>query len=147
MVKTMRVLAVVLIMLLAACNRGDKNAWAWDMDPRLASMAEWAYDCMLDVTDLEPSVLPVPNVLGVDEPWGNGAVGTFYRSSRHIKVQITRPETHVVDIMLHEMGHDGDYRVNGKYTGEDYANWVNNQCRESVRPDIYPAPLIDWEAE
>ncbi len=135
-----------LLLIVAACGRGgNDNPWTWDMDPRLANLAEWSYACMLDVTGLAATnTLPVPNVQGVDEPWGNGAFGTYYSSSRHIRVQITRPESHVVDIILHEMGHDGDRRVNGKSTGEGYANWVNNQCRESNMPSIYPAPAIQW---
>jgi len=117
------------------------------MDPRLAALATWSYACMLDVTGLAASnTLSVPNVQGVDAAWGKGVIGTFYHSSRSIRVQITRPEGHVVNIVLHEMGHDGDWRVNGKSDDEDYANWVNNQCKESARPSIYPAPLIDWDA-
>jgi len=137
------------MLLLTACgSRGDGRAWKIDMDPRLADLAEWSYACMLDVTGLaDGNTLPVPNVQGVDASWGKGVVGTYYHSSRSIRVQITRPETHVVDIILHEVGHDGDWRKHGKSNDEDYANWVNNQCRESVRPDIYPAPRIDWDAE
>ena len=141
---------ILVFLLLAGCNRGGGNAddWTIRMDPRLASLAVWAYDCMLDVTGLaDGNTLPAPPVRGVDEQWGNGIVGTFYHSSRSIRVQITRPETHVVDITLHEMGHDGDFRLNGKSTGEDFANSVNNQCRERNMPGIYPAPPIDWDAE
>ena len=117
----------------------------WKMDPRLNDLALWAYACMLDVTGLEEeNYLPVPNVKGVDAPWGNGAIGTFSMPSRSIKVQITRPYKHLVDIMLHEMGHDGDWRKHGKSTGEYYANWVNAMCKESVRPDFYPAPKVRW---
>ena len=124
----------------------NRQKTMWKMDPRLRPLAKWAYACMLDVTDLEASnKLPVPNVKGVDEPWGGGFFGTFYMPSRNIKVQITRPYKHLVDIMLHEMGHDGDWRKHGKSTGEDYANWVNNQCKENVRPDFYPAPKINWD--
>ena len=123
----------------------NKEASKWKMDPRLNDLAEWAYTCMLDVTGLEKeNALPCPKVRGVDAPWGSGAFGAFYMPSRSIKVQITRPYKHLVDIMLHEMGHDGDWRKHGKSTGEDYANWVNQQCKESVRPDFYPAPKVDW---
>ncbi len=141
-----RMLMALLLVVAAGCNRDSRNnSWEWDMDPRLERLALWAYDCMLDVAGLAAgNTLPVPNVQGVDEPWGERVVGTFYHASRHIRVQITRPESHVVDIILHEMGHDADWRVNGKYTGEDYATWVNQQCRENVRPAIYPAPRIDW---
>ena len=122
-----------------------REASKWKMDPRLDELARWAYACMLDVTGLsEANDLPCPNVKGVDAPWGNSAVGTFSMPSRSIKVQITRPYKHLVDIMLHEMGHDGDWRLHGKSTGEDYANWVNRMCKESVRPDFYPAPKVDW---
>ncbi len=141
-----RILMVLLLVVAAGCNRDSrKNSWTFDMDPRLARLAEWSYACMLDAAGLaEGNTLPVPNVQGVDEPWGDRVVGTFYHASRAIRVQITRPESHVVDIILHEMGHDADWRVNGKYTGEDFANSINNKCKESVRPDIYPAPPIDW---
>ena len=123
--------------------RKKKKEPRWEMDPRLNDLALWAYACMLDVTGLsEANALPVPNVKGVSAPWGSGAFGTFYMPSRSIKVQITRPYAHLVDIMLHEMGHDGDWRKHGKSTGEDYANWVNDQCKESVRPDFYPAPKV-----
>ena len=123
--------------------RKKREQMMWKMDPRLRPLAEWAYACMLDVTDLaKGNKLPVPNVKGVDAPWGNGAFGTFYMPSRSIKVQITRPYKHLVNIMLHERGHDGDRRLHGKSTGEDYANWVNQQCLESVRPDFYPAPAL-----
>ncbi len=124
----------------------------WKMDPRLKDLSKWAYACMLDVTGLDPDELPVPPVKGVDEPWGsNNAFGTYYSNFddvtvRSIKVQITRPYAHLVDIMLHEMGHDADQRIHGKSTGEDYANWVNKACKESARPDFYPAPEIDWDA-
>ena len=123
----------------------NREASKWKMDPRLDELARWAYACMLDITGLVAfKNLPCPNVKGVDAPWGNGVVGTFSMPSRSIKVQITRPYKHLVDIMLHEMGHDADFRVNGKSTGEDYANWVNQQCKESVRPDFYPAPKVRW---
>ncbi len=125
----------------------SKKKSKWSMDPRLEPLALWAYDCMCDVVKLDPKHLPVPKVRGVDESWGNGNVGTFIMPSRSIKVQITSPYANLVDIMLHEMGHDGDWRKHGKSTGEDYANWVNQQCKESVRPDFYPAPRIDWEAQ
>ena len=139
---------ILMLLLVVGCGqRGNVDDWTIDMDPRLADLAVWAYDCMLDVTGLAASnTLSVPNVQGVDAAWGKGVIGTFYHSSRSIRVQITRPEGHVVNIVLHEMGHDGDWRVNGKSDDEDYANWVNNQCKESARPSIYPAPLIDWDA-
>jgi len=130
---------IVMLGLLSSCNRGD-----WDMDPRLANLAEWAYECAMDATGLDPDELPVPPVLGVDEPWGDGAWGSYNWPSRRIRVQITRPEAHVANILLHEMGHDADFRLNGGSGGEAYANDINNQCRERNRPDIYPAPPIDW---
>ncbi len=152
MIRSLAKLTIALaLLLLAGCHvnkRGD-DSWLWDMDPRLASLSEWAYSCMLDVTGLEPGKLPIPPVGGVDKPWGDGNVGTFYWPSRYIKVQITRPETHVVNIILHEMGHDGFERVVGEGSQEDredYANWVNDSCRERNMPDIYPAPPIDWDA-
>ena len=132
--------AIVAVGFLFLKKKRESSKWK--MDPRLNELAQWAYACMLDVTGLEG--LPCPKVKGVDAPWGNGAFGTFYMPSRSIKVQITRPYKHLVDIMLHEMGHDGDWRLNGKSTGEDYANWVNAQCKESVRPDFYPAPKVKW---
>ena len=140
---------ILVLLLIAGCGqRGNIDDWTIRMDPRLADVQVWAYACMLDVTGLaEGNTLPVPPVQGVDESWGNGIVGTYYRSSRSIRVQITRPETHVLRIILHENGHDGDWRVNGKSDGEDYANWVNSQCRERNMPSIYPAPRIDWDAE
>ena len=139
------VAALAVVALGFYFLRRNKQKTMWKMDPRLNDLALWAYACMLDVTGLaEDNSMPVPNVKGVDAPWGNGAFGMFYMPSRDIKVQITRPYKHLVDIMLHEMGHDGDFRVNGKSTGEDYANWVNQQCKESVRPDFYPAPKVDW---
>ena len=124
----------------------NKQKTMWKMDPRLEPLALWAYACMEDVTGLKASTskFPVPNVKGVDAPWGNSAVGTFSMPSRSIKVQITRPYKHLVDIMLHEMGHEGDWRKHGESTGETYANWVNQQCKESVRPDFYPAPKVKW---
>lgn len=145
-----KLIPAVLLVVTAGCNRdrGDADDWRITMDPRLKNLAEWSYACMLDVTGLaDDNKLPVPPVQGVDEPWGNGVFGTFYHSSRAIRVQITRPETHVVNIINHEMGHDGDRRVNGKNTGEDYANWVDAQCREKNMPGIYPAPAIDWDAK
>ena len=140
---------ILVLLLIAGCGqRGNSDAWTIRMDPRLAPLAVWAYDCMLDVTGLAAgNTLAVPPVRGVAEPWGNGAFGTYYWPSRSIQVQITRPETHVVNIMLHEMGHDADFRLNGKSTGEDFANSVNNQCLERNMPSIYPAPRIDWDAE
>ena len=70
----------------------NREASKWKMDPRLNDLALWAYACMLDVTDLKDSNnLPVPNVKGVDEPWGNRAFGSFAMPSRNIRVQITRP--------------------------------------------------------
>ena len=141
-------------IILAACAivgagfyflKKKRETSKWKMDPRLDELARWAYACMMDVTDLKENVtMPVPHVKGVDAPWGNGAFGTFYFPSRCIKVQITRPYKHLVDIMLHEMGHDGDWRKHGKSTGEDYANWVNSMCKESIRPDFYPAPKVKW---
>ncbi len=140
-----------LLLIVAACgSRGDDDAWRIDMDPRLANLAAWSYACMLDVTGLAAiNTLPAPNVQGVDEPWGDGNIGTFYHSSRSIRVQITRPESHVVRIINHENGHDADWRLHGKKAkdNEDYANWVEQQCRENAKPDIYPAPRIDWEAK
>ncbi len=138
---------LVLLALLAGCGGGgggggDGN---WGMDPRLKEMANWAYDCMVEVTGLKPGARSTPKVKGVNEPWGSkGAFGTYYWPSRRIKVQITRPYDHLVDIMLHEMGHDAGHRLNTD--SEDYANWVNNECRKKVRPGIYPAPPIDWDA-
>ncbi len=142
---------ILIMFLLTACGqRGNVDAWTIRMDPRLADLQVWAYNCMLDVTGLaDGNTLPPPPVQGVDEPWGNGYFGAYYRSSaskRFIRVQITRPEPHVARIILHEDGHDGDWRVNGKSTGEDYANWVERQCREENMPSIYPAPPIDWDA-
>ncbi len=141
---------LILLMLLAACNRGGGNEedWIIRMDPRLADMQVWSYACMLDVTGLAATnKLPPPNVQGVDKPWGDGVVGQFFYSSRSIRVKITQPYSHVVNILHHENGHDGDWRVNGKSDNEAYANWVNDQCRERNMPDIYPAPPIDWDAE
>lgn len=139
---------LVLLALLVGCGSsgggGDRDAPNWPMDPRLANMAEWAYDCMLDVTDLNPNELPTPKVRGVNEPWEGGAFGSYYWPSRRIKAQITRPYDHLVDIMLHEMGHDAGHRLNTN--SENYANWVNDVCRKAARPDIYPAPPIDWDA-
>jgi len=143
-------LLVLLLVAVSGCNRdrGDASGWKIDMDPRLAALQAFSYACMLDVTGLAATnTLPPPNVRGVDEPWGNGAFGEYYSASRSIQVQITRPYNHLVNILAHENGHDGDRRVNGKNTGEDYANWVDSQCREKNMPDIYPAPPIDWEAE
>ncbi len=139
---------ILVLLLLAGCGqRGNADDWTIRMDPRLADLAVWAYDCMLDVTGLaDGNTLPPPNVQGVDAPWGNGIVGTYYHASRAVRVQITRPESHVKDILLHENGHDGDWRLNGKSDDEDYANWVNDQCRERNMPSIYPAPPIDWDA-
>ncbi len=145
-----------LVMLLAACSPGDKdsNFFGWDMDPRLAELQAWSYKCMLDVTGLAATnTLPPPPVLGVDKSWGNGFVGQYYRATRkkrYIKVQITRPYAHVVNILHHENGHDGFVRVIGEGTQkeiEDYANWIDSQCREKNMPSIYPAPPIDWETK
>ncbi len=142
--------ALVLVLLVAGCNRDSRdNSWFWDMDPRLAARAEWAYACMLDVTGLAATnTLPVPPVQGVNEPWGRGAFGEFYKSGakRFVRAQITRPDSHVSQILIHEFGHDADWRLHGKSTGEDYANWVEIQCREKNMPGIYPAPRIDWDA-
>ncbi len=125
--------------------RKKKKEPKWPMDPRLKPLAEWAYACMLDVTGLsEENELPPPNVKGIDSSQGDRVWGTFYMPSRSIQVTINRPYEHLVNIMLHEMGHDGDWRLHGKSTGEDYANWVNQQCLESVRPDFYPAPKVRW---
>ncbi len=141
----MKHILIIAAFILAGCSNSNR---VWDMDPRLANLAEWAYACMLDVTGLDPDELPVPPVLGVDEPWGEaGYFGTYYSNSsdvsrRRIKVQITRPYAHLVNIMLHEMGHDGGHRLGTN--SEEYANWINEQCSENVRPEFYPAPPIDW---
>ncbi len=148
MIKAMNKLIPALLMLgvLAGCG-GGKGSNGWHMDPRLSNLAEWAYACMLDVTGLEPGEMPVPPVLGVDEPWGakKNKIGSFSKGSRFIRVQITRPYGHLVNIVLHEMGHDGDERVNGQTVSEDYAIWVRQQCSEAMRPDIYPAPPVNWD--
>ena len=144
-----KLIPVVLLAVLVGCgSSGGKGSNGWPMDPRLANLAQWAYACMLDVTGLKPGEMPVPNVRGVDEPWGpeKNKIGSFFIGSRFIQVQITRPYSHLVNIMLHEMGHDGDARVNGETVNEDYAVWVRQQCSEALRPDIYPAPPVDWDA-
>jgi len=139
-----RIFGILLALVLVGCSNGNRNSGPnWSMDPRLKAQAEWAYACALEVSGLEG--MTVPKVEGVDEPWGSiGAFGMYWWPSRHIRVQITRPPEHVVNIMLHEMGHDVGYRLGDR--SEDYANWINNQCKEKMRPDIYPAPPIDWDA-
>ena len=137
-------IAAVIVAVGLYFLKRKRETSKWAMDPRLKPLAEWAYACMCDVVQLDPKRLPVPNVKGVDSPWFDGVFGSFYMPTRDIKVQITRPYAHLVDIMLHEMGHDGDHRKHGKSTGEDYANWVNSMCKESVRPDFYPAPEVRW---
>ena len=140
---------LTMVATITSCSSrssGDLR-FDWDMDPRLAALQEWSYACVMEVSGLDPNELPAPNVLGVDEPWGiKNYFGTYYHSKRLIKVQITRPESHVADILHHENGHGVDYRVNGKSESEDYPNWVNDQCREKNMPHIYPAPRIDWDA-
>ena len=70
---------ILVLLLLAGCGqRGNVDGWTIRMDPRLADLAVWAYDCMLDVTGIaEGNTLPVPPVQGVDEQWGIGVVGTY----------------------------------------------------------------------
>ena len=71
---------ILVLLLVAGCGqRGNVDDWTIRMDPRLADLAVWAYDCMLDVTGLaDGHTKSVPPGRGVDEPWGNGAFGTYY---------------------------------------------------------------------
>lgn len=138
--------AALALVALAGCGGGSggKGGNGWDMDPRLDALAEWSYACARDAAGLDPDGLPVPPVKGVDEPWGplKNKVGSYTKVARFIQVQITRQYDHLVNIMLHEMGHAVEEEKSGSTTTETYANWINQQCLEIVRPDIYPAPAI-----
>ena len=112
----------------------------------MADIAAWAHVCAFEAAGLDPNQYPVSPIKGVDEPWDGGKFGTFYWPSRRTKVQITRPYAHVINIVLHEDGHYAmRVKNNGRSGGtEADANAINSACMENVRPDIYPAPEIDW---
>jgi hypothetical protein len=122
------------------------------MDPRLEAIALWAHNGATIVAGLEPDIY-VPPVRGVDGPWGSGdrTIGSYFfgkswKGSR-IQVDLSRTERHVQDIMAHEMGHFVDHYLDGKVTGEDYANYINTEIRRLEADGLIPpAPSIDWDA-
>ncbi len=142
-----RLLSGLLLAALVGCgSSGGKGSNTPMMDPRIADLADWAYACMLDVTGLEPGEMRVPPVTGVNEPWGaaGNVTGMYSWPSRWIQLWITQPYDDLVADLRHEMFHDGGFRLGDR--SEDYANWGEVQCNEANRPDIYPAPPIDWNA-
>lgn len=141
--------AALALVALAGCSGGGKGSNGWNMDPRLAALAEWSYACARDAAELDPDGLPVPPMQGVNEPWGSkkNITGSYFIGSRFIQIWITQPFDELVNDSLHEMGHAVDAEKNGETTNEIFANRINDQCRESARPDIYPAPPVDWDAD
>lgn len=151
------ILACLLALGLTGClgsgGGGSSKDWGgWDMDPRLEAIALWAHNGAAMVTEQDPNSY-VPPVQGVNGMWGNNnTFGTYYGGNgwrkSFIRSQIDRPgETHVQDIIAHEMGHYFKHMKTGNASGETYANWVNREIRRLEAAGLIPpAPGIDWDA-
>jgi len=136
--------ALIAVSLLIGCSRGGNNE-RWDMDPRLADMAESAWACVADVTGANPEFGPPP-FKGVDNSWDGGAIGQWWEHPRRIQVQITLGDSWVRSIAFHELAEIAHQILKGWPGGESHANQVDNECKELVRQGVYPAPPIDWGA-
>ena len=143
------VILIAVVVLFIVLKKRRKSKTDWPMDPRLRKMAEWAYACVLEVTGVPVGELPVPNVKGTREKWGdNNAIGSYYMSTRSILVLLGFDATRLPHVMLHEMAHDIFARLHGlstKTKREDFANTVNRKCRAIDK--FWPAPLVDWNAK
>jgi len=126
--------SLALIVLLTACGRGGDST-GWNMDPRVADLARWAYACTQQVLALNPADYgPAPNVKAVENKWNGNVTGSYFERTNTVKVWLNAPN--LPDIMLHEMGHWA-YIVFPGTPGadkEEFANMVNNLGRAQCGP-------------